>query len=801
MSDETAYLRKRCFGDNWLAWAALRHFLPTRMVRDLAFVIVHEMSDGTLTVGELFDEVVTVGPECLDSWLLQPRSARSPLAQYLQRCVRTFAWQNDAPVPLVPGIGAPPGVIGPSALEKAIQLGTADFGWPERALLEIHIEDQPSISILSKVIVIARANFKSSSTEGFLRAIVPPIVSIDPPLAVAIVKHVGDLCADADSWDKALALYDEAETRVFQAVDPAWHEFTSSLRAMITQSRASAIRTLNGADQAAAFLFGAVEGATMTSAPLLLANATHDALAASLASPDKFAPRPDQRAAVLSPPLLSGTHRPSGALMSWLEGQFADSRRQFWAVLRRQIALGLATESRITKALYTRSILDEIQATIARQRQPESFQMAVQLLIESENNESVAKVGWNEQLINAYVDQSLVDFVVAHAKEHQGSKVGRQGVAVELFQQWTELITTDRIKIAESMLKYVAALAFESSGSFYSSQNLGGRSLEVLRHAAERRPELRNGVASEVAAAVMKRLQVPGFWTAQRAALETASAYQDAFSQDQLRDILDIILDILAHTAPATNIEPVVRPALIFLVSEPVKHLAGRVPDLGRRIVDTILRFGVQQESEHARVLFYLHDFDPALLRDASVADKLRDPVIQVRHRSLQSNASNAVENIEALLLAPAISGSDGVHDALDGLARILKLAVEPGLSIALPFAYGPLLLLANEQQKIAAEILVSVESFRDSLHPILRLIIELWIQAKDRPLLFAAFSLPQPTTPDPVIIHNWAYALMLFADSLQQSEQLFAVLAAAKTQPGLAKAIMGGLTDGDRVV
>ncbi len=156
----------------------------------------------------------------------------------------------------------------------------------------------------------------------------------------------------------------------------------------------------------------------------------------------------------------------------------------------------------------------------------------------------------------------------------------------------------------------------------------------MLCHVAGQRPELRKGVASEVTAAVLMKLQIPGFWTGQTAALETASAYKDAFSQDQLRAIIATTLEILDHTAPETNIWPVVRPALILLVSEPVKHLAGQVPELGRRIVDTILRFGVQQESEQARVMFYLHNFDPALIRDASVADRLRDAVIEVRRRS-----------------------------------------------------------------------------------------------------------------------------------------------------------------------
>jgi hypothetical protein len=61
---------------------------------------------------------------------------------------------------------------------------------------------------------------------------------------------------------------------------------------------------------------------------------------------------------------------------------------------------------------------------------------------------------------------------------------------------------------------------------------------------------------------------------------------------------------------------------------------------------------------------------------------------------------------------------------------------------------------------------------------------------AKDRPLLFAPFSLPPATRPNPVIVHNWAFASILFAESLQQGDRLLVALAAAATEPVLADPI-----------
>ena len=96
MTDDSVTLRLRYFAKDWLAWAALRHFLPARLVRELAGVIVAHISNGTLVISDLFDETVTPGPEWNSSWLLQPRPVNTPLEQYLQYHVRAIAWQNDA---------------------------------------------------------------------------------------------------------------------------------------------------------------------------------------------------------------------------------------------------------------------------------------------------------------------------------------------------------------------------------------------------------------------------------------------------------------------------------------------------------------------------------------------------------------------------------------------------------------------------------------------------------------------------------------------------------------------------------
>jgi len=789
MSNDSANLRKQYFVDNSLAWTSLRHFLPARMVRELAYAIVDQMSGGKISVSQLFDEVVTSGPEWLDSWLLQPREAHTPLEKYLQFHVRAIAWQNDAETYVPEEFGAPPQNINPRALENALRLGRADFSWPEQPLSDLRNSDQQSFLLLFEAIMKSRQILKSSTPKEFLAAIIPSLKAIEGPLATVIVKHLGDLCADADAWDKALALYTEAESQLTNELAPMWNELAGTLRSIVTQSVASAIWTVKGPGAAADFFSQALAATAITEAPLLVANASHDALAASLQAKD-LPSLPDRRAALLLPPLLQNTHDPSSALQDWLKGDFRDSHRLFWAVLRRQISLGLTTESRNTKALYARSILDNLIADVARNRQPDLFQMAIGLLIESGDSGSASKVRWSGNLIDAYVDENCVDFAVTHAEAHSGTCTERQGVVIELFQHWIAMIAPERASAAISMLAYVTALATTAPTSLSNKENLGGRSLEVIHHVAQKRPELRSRVSSEVMKALIDKISSPAFWTAKRTAFEIAEEYVDVFSQDQLHNIIGATLNLLAKVDPKADAWPIVQPALTLLVSTPVKQFARVVPEIGKRIVDTILAFGVQQQSEYARVLFYLYDFDSSLLRDKSVADKLQNSLVQVRDRSLQSNSTSAVENIQALLIAPTISGRDGVRDALTGLAHILRSANESRSSLALPAAYATLLLLANQQKKIADELSLDLNEFRSLLSPLIPLVANLWIQAKDRPLLFAPFSLPPATVPNPVIVHNWAYASLIFAESLEQGDNILGALTTAMTQPMLKNSI-----------
>jgi hypothetical protein len=162
-----------------------------------------------------------------------------------------------------------------------------------------------------------------------------------------------------------------------------------------------------------------------------------------------------------------------------------------------------------------------------------------------------------------------------------------------------------------------------------------------------------------------------------------------------------------------------------------------------------------------------------------------------VQQRAKRINSSDVVEKIQALLLAPVISGSDGVEDALNGISMILASAKEKKQSIALSYAYDPLLLLINKKNDIAKAIDVSVTAFEDKLRPFLAQLTELWRSATENPLILAGFSFPPPTAVDSIIVHNWAFTSILFAELFQKRDEMDAVLSqTAEAQPALASGI-----------
>lgn len=790
MSEQsTSKLRKEHFANNWLTWAAVRHFISASLLRELSYAIVDRISNGTLSLDQILEEAEPTGHNSFASWVIKPISHDSSLAKYLQRRIQYFTWQSDSVVHVEDSIST--NADGPSSLERFIALGAADFGLSSKQISTIESTCQVSGTKFIEAFCFAQNSRNSVDAIEYCSKLKDLLSTIEMPLTSVILKHLGDLCADMDDWNKARFLYDESSNMLIEFNSPQWLEFTSAFQTIITQSQAAALRNTDGAASAFQHFERAFNNVKVSENPLLLANASWDANVALSSSDESSQFEEMHRATMLPPPLLHNSQNDYGALISSQEGNFSNAHQRFWAVLRRQIALGSATESRTTKAHYAESIIDELSLKIARHDQPASFRMALRLLIESGSSKSAEMIKWNERIVDVYVNQECVNLAIEHAISHVGSQRERHLVVMTIFRQWLELMSPDHSAVSADMLRYLAALVSNSNSSLFESFNISGRSLETLKAVAVKRPELRRYVESEVATAVSAKIRSKEFWRGSAAGLETAIAFIDVMSDSSLKKVIDSTIEMMREIGSETQMWPLMRPALQLLIAEPVMLFSRRQPGLESEIVSTILEFGLRQESEQATTLVYLKDFDSEIVRKASVQTELREAVMRVKQNALQTNSSNSIYNINALLYASAASGRDGVEAALKALKATFQSvedAKHPSMNLA--HAYSSLMLLTDRQNEIAADISVDITEFRLWLKSLLPLVCTIWNKAKSQPLIFSTFSIPAAERPDSTVVHNWTFASMHFAASIGQEAVLKQLIADAATEPSLANGI-----------
>jgi hypothetical protein len=780
--------REEHFRRNCLAWVTLYHFLPANLVRELSYVLVDAVSGGDVAFESLFEEELIKGPDSIDTWLLKPLDVESPLAEYLQRRIRYLVWQHDGVASVQEDMKPNVGKITPAVVENAVLLGCVDLSTAERVLEEMRFPHQESFSALLSAIIYM-TGVRTGSVEMVLNGVERYCGQIEMPLQAVIVKHIADLCGDADEWEKALALYDDALARYAKIKDAHWDSFIKLLKDITLQSKSAGLRITKGPKESAALLSDRFKTARLADARLLYLNASHDAYVAGSMASDKFGFPPDRRATSLLPPQLLSTHDIGSAMEYWLEEKFAGTSQNFWGVLRRQIALGSATDARLTKAYYGRSILTELDKSADRDKRPEAFWTAMRLLLESGQAASVAKFVWSERIVRLYVDTVLVDAVIVHVNRNEGAKTERINVALECFRCWTEALAAEDNELATKILKSLASVAQDNSASLFSSQNAGGRSLELLYELAERRPEFRAGAAHEVAVAIAAKLNSDEFWKGKAEALKVAGAYLNVFSEPDVSRVVSAALTLLDSMDPAKDLWPIVQPALEFLMSEDLPRLLGAGPEPGKRVISAILRFGLNQRTEHARFLFYLQNFDlPSI--DASMAEQLKEAVKRVRTSALNINASNAIYNINALLYGSKASGQEGVVDALLALTRILETAPAARPSMSLGHAYSSLGLLAERQRQIVTDTSVLPDIFHAQLERLLDLVVGVWSSAEKNPLIFAPFSIPPATQPSSTLIYNWAFCSLSFALSLEAAPKMLTALSSAQSQPVLRNSV-----------
>jgi hypothetical protein len=798
MSDNPVSLRAQYFTRHWQLWASLHHFLSAPLLRELLVVIVEQVSSRSLAFGDLFDDAVSASHAEMATWLLRLRDVNDELSSYLQRRIHSILWQQDTTCYVPTDHALAKQLEAANALETALQFGVFDFSVLRLQWRNVQAQLptaglQESFSFFKDALIEAGQKL-SSALEG------PAVASFDillkaipAPLDSVVAKHLGDLYADIDDWVGSTQLYKQAAHRIQKPLS-GWSGLRVSLRPLIVQSQASALRRLRGAESAETRLSSLQKVAARRN-PLLVANASFDARSFYHQASESIRPAPAHYTfALLPPPLLLGSQDLSAPLRSWLDGDRREASVHFWAVLRRQIALGSTMETRTTKALYARSLVDRLEDQNVEQCSEDEFYLAVRLLIESGDLKAAKAIRWHESLVNRFVNEALLEAIEQCASRYEADSRGRRSVLVPLFSSWCFLLPSEKVGLAQPMLSSLVQIVRAGEASSMGFRNAAIEGLEALTVIAKRRPELRSFASAEVTEAMVAMLNDRSYWNLHPAALDASIAFCDALNEQQLRSLVNCVLALADQLSEKSQNWLLLGATLRFLISRPVKMLSQANSSFGRRIVATILRFGAQEGVEGPRILFYLHDFDSALLRDESVAKSLVEPIADLRRRVHQINSSNVSEHILALLIAPQISGQDGVKDAVDSLRDLLGAALAPkAMTIGLPNAYQPILQLATNRAQTARELNLSSQTFDSWIRPLLPLVASLWERAENQPSLFAPFRIPPTDLPNAVVVHNWVYASLALATTLDYKSEMLSALDRAANNLSLVSAITLG--------
>lgn len=775
-------IRHRSFCKHHLLWLVVRHYLSADLLSEVCAAVVETASAGSIAIDDLWDQRSTGDPS-LANWAIRMKPSEGELQSYLKRLVQVVAWQGDQAPGFYERQGEPNELAIMAALETAMTLGHVDL----TSIANFRPEGGSCPASL-EALVATMLKLKASLEGSPFEINFDPIVEASSPLAAILIKHLGDLCGDLDRWDVALVLYGDAASTLAQCLESAWSDLKASLATMLSQSRAAALRITEGPAAAAEVLEVLLDRATIDGDVLALVNATPDEMAAHYAL-DAPTFQHDKRGSVVLAPQLVNAHPLSHALSYWTDQQFSEAHRWFWAVLRRQIALGAATYSRDTKAYYALCLIDEMEAKLGTNRSVSTFKMAIRLLVESGRYQSVARSKWNDALVEAYVEESHVEAVVSLTQRYQGAATERTMVVVALFEKWLGGLPADQASAAMAMISFLTEKARDHPRAFFSDRNIGGAAMKSLKSVGEARPEFRPMSASKVAHAVLGALESADI-LAIGDAIETAHVYLDDFDHQLLDRVAERIVTITEATESGGGPWPIIRPALAFLSSPSVMRRAIPGSEFGDRIVAELLRLSLDNESEHGAVMYLLRDLDPAFVKGKVDSERLDTIVAGLRERALQVNSSAAVGAIQALLVAPAVARRRGFDDALAGLRAALESVRAGRPNLAFADAYHPLLLLAQNRAELARGLGLSEAVVAKMALPLLPLVQKIWELAAREPLIFSGFAIPPRTAPNAVLVHNWAFASLAFAQSLGELPAMMAAMRDAADHPELGKAI-----------
>lgn len=794
MVTDTQYVSVMNFENSWLPWIALRHFLSASSIRSLCATMVHDMSGGRHSLEELVDERLGGGDAFMETWLIRPRVCSTQLASHLQHYVQRIVWQNDKEAWFANESLVNEAALPPAVLQFAFNLGGCDLLQVIKALPKGEYVQAELRALYEAISVCASCSDVSSATAigHLLNDIDVVLTSVSSQLRIATLKHLGDLFCDRDRWEVAAKLYEHAKAELDKLTDPdRLSDFALAMMASINQSLAASATITDGNGAGQKMLADLLKD-PLGEQTMLLANAGLDEYVTRVRSSESIF-QEDTRSAMLIAPLLAESHTTENAFASWRAKEFPAAETWFWSTLRRQTALGLITASKATKSHFASCLIDDLMSRELYDKN--IFKLAIGLLIEGESSDRAKEVRWSEDLLDECVDDTLCQFVIGHVEAHAGVRKYRQTVAIVLFAEWARNIGAGRGALATQMLDYLIRTGSNSDSNFRKDGADFQTCFEAVLDICKRRPEFRSGICDQLANVLARRIGHTGYWTGEDIALRLATECAPVFTDEGLKRVVSATVALLNNTGASDGNWVIVKPAIRLLGEECVGNLAERDGELGSEIVREVLKFNSSDSdgTYAADIIFALNRYPPILLHAQGVEDQYKPLVKQAQGKASAINASNAVNYMMSLLVAPRAAGQEAIAHVLQLLGKILESGVSGESVLSFGSAYMPVRYLVAYGTEICRESAMPKEGFDRSLSELSLQLQRVWHTAIEYPSIFAPLALLREQPAERAIVHNWVIASLELAESVGQSEAMVIALEAARDQEQLSDGISLG--------
>ena len=772
-------MRREEFDRNALAWLVVRHFLSADLVQELCSAIVERWSGGKIDIDTIGRLDVSAGDPVLASLGYRPLKQTEPLAHYLQHLIQVVVWQGDQ----TPGLSSGSNEAEPAdvnMLESALELSNRDL-----STLNVEERGLPKSPALSSVVAaMSELRIQLEAGEADVAVLEDLLAEYrGSPILPLLFKHLGDLAGDIDHWASAELLYRRANELLSCLKSPAWDLFGRSMKTIIMQSRAAAAYITHSPAVSAIMLDTILEQRNDDD-PLPMLNAGYDALGAHIAA-DNYAAFGAERGSVLLAPQLISAHVPGNGLGNMVDGRFRDAHRWFWSVLRRQVALGSASLSRETKAVFGRSLITELAKEFNTQQSTAHFLLGIRLLLESGRKRAVDAMDWDAHFIALYVTTDLAETVQEIANRHEGARIERHQVLVSLLRDWLKVMPAESYDVAATLMSLLSKIARDLPASAKGGVGVGGLAMKALGEVGNRRPEFASDVAERVAEIALVRL-AEGGWLSASEALDALSPFVAELSPESRDRVVEHVLTMIDERPSDRDGSPILRSAMNLLSHSEILALTRDADNaLGVRLARTMVGVSLDTGAENRRLLYLLRFLDPALVAGID-QHRLQTVLEQLAAGASQVNSSGAADCVHALLQVPAVSGREGVLSALEGLDKILIAASTQSHSFALADAYQPVLLLCAEHKQIAEKAGLEDSYILTRLAALEAPIAAIWTRAMQEPEIFNGFQLPPPTQPNRTIVHNWAFACLDLAKVINRESAMAELLARAESVDAL---------------